>query len=509
MAKLNKDDLVQMDKNYFQSLTKERLVEVAANLHQLAVEQCERLEQNSSNSSRPPSTDNPYQTKNKKKEDVDAPSELNNQPEDSVKEKVPPLENQTSADPPKKRRPGKQPGAQGFWRTKPLVTEEIIPHDPDYCVSCNQKLITKNEKPYMGYHVLELKPLKSGFKIVCQLHHYYELTCECGHKTKASPGEGYISTIDGRSMDLKLKEYVLVGPMLATLIASLSVRYRMSRVKIKEFLWDWAQTELSVGTIDRCIREAGIACSPVVEKLIEEIQNVEVLHLDETHWEVQGDLQWLWVAISGQTAVYHIGSRRKEELLYLVTEAFVGWLVTDGYLSYRSYPKRQRCLAHLIRKAIALTGAVNRKAAQIGKWILDSLKELIAAIAKGEDKSSKTILNNLMVLEASCFLGSRKSHDKLKALAKEIINDWDAVIAFVNNPDLPPTNNEAERALRHAVIGRKISYGTRTSEGSLAYSSLLSVIETCRLRSINPWTYICEVIARARKGLSPPPIPTG
>jgi transposase len=54
MAKLNKDDLVQMDKNYFQSLTKERLVEVAANLHQLAVEQCERLEQNSSNSSRPP-----------------------------------------------------------------------------------------------------------------------------------------------------------------------------------------------------------------------------------------------------------------------------------------------------------------------------------------------------------------------------------------------------------------------------------------------------------------------
>ena len=61
-------------------------------------------------------------------------------------------------------------------------------------------------------------------------------------------------------------------------------------------------------------------------------------------------------------------------------------------------------------------------------------------------------------------------------MAKEILNDWDAVVAFVNNPDLPPTNNEAERALRHAVIGRRISYGTRTSEGSLAYSSLFSVI---------------------------------
>ena len=94
-------------------------------------------------------------------------------------------------------------------------------------------------------------------------------------------------------------------------------------------------------------------------------------------------------------------------------------------------------------------------------------------------------------------------------MASEILNDWDAVIAFVNNPELPPTNNEAERALRHAVIGRRISYGTRTSEGSLAYSSLLSVIETCRLRNINPWTYIYEVIALGRKGLPPPPIPNG
>jgi hypothetical protein len=62
-------------------------------------------------------------------------------------------------------------------------------------------------------------------------------------------------------------------------------------------------------------------------------------------------------------------------------------------------------------------------------------------------------------------------------LAREILNDWDAVVAAVNNPDLPLTNNEAERALRHAVIARRISYGTRTTEGSIAYSCLLSVIE--------------------------------
>ena len=107
-----------------------------------------------------------------------------------------------------------------------------------------------------------------------------------------------------------------------------------------------------------------------------------------------------------------------------------------------------------------------------------------------------------------CYLGKKVKHKKLKALASEILNDWDAVVAAVNNPDLPLTNNEAERALRHAVIARRISYGTRTHEGSIAYSCLLSVIETCRLRQVNPWEYISSVIKLARKGLSPPLLPT-
>ncbi len=247
----------------------------------------------------------------------------------------------------------------------------------------------------------------------------------------------------------------------------------------------------------------------MVEKLVAELQQSDLLHSNETHWYESGKLYWLWVAINTKTAVFHIGSRRKEELSYLVKETFVGWLITDGYKAYRSHQKRQRCLAHLIRKAIAISGAINQKAAQIGKFILKELKELISSIANGEEKSSLTVRLHLSLLKGNCLIGSLDSHEKLQALGSEILNDWDAVIAFVEHPELPPTNNEAERALRHAVIGRRISYGTRTNEGSLAYSSLLSVIETCRLRNINPWTYICEVIAKGRKGIPPPPVPTG
>ena len=154
----------------------------------------------------------------------------------------------------------------------------------------------------------------------------------------------------------------MVGPMLAAFLSALSVRCRMSRVKIREHLSYWLSTDLSVGTIDRCIREGGVACFPVVEELIQELQDEELAHLDETPWYEKGCLKWLWVAISATTAVFCIGTRKKEELLELITSAFMGWLVTDGYGAYRSYEKRQRCLAHLIRKAIALTGAVDEKA---------------------------------------------------------------------------------------------------------------------------------------------------
>jgi IS1 family transposase len=360
----------------------------------------------------------------------------------------------------------------------------------------------------MGYYVLELEPEQSGFRIVCQLHHYYQTICSCGHSTRAQPGTGYISEVEGRARDLKLTEYVLVGSMLATFIASLAVRYRMSRSKIQEFLMDWTLYELGTGTIDRCIREVGIACVPVVEKLVEQLQQADILHLDETHWYESGKLHWLWVAVTTKTAVFHIGSRRKEELSHLVQEAFMGWLVSDGYAVYRSHLKRQRCVAHLIRKAVAITGAINQKAAQIGQWILDDLRELIATIASASE-DNRLIRKLQARLRRACHLGKKADHQKLQALAKEIFNDWDAVVAFVHHPELPRTNNEAERALRHAVIARQIGFGTRTSEGSLAYSSLLSVIETCRLRQVNPWNYIAEVLGLARKGISPPIFPAG
>lgn len=329
MANLDRDDLAQMNEDYFKSLNQERLVEVAKNLHILATDLWEKQQQNSENSSQPPSQDNPYHSP--------ATTEESSPPSESESGAVKTKQNQRDESKQKSkkkksaRKPGKQPGGKGFGRSQPLKAEVIIPHYPSLCSACNQDLRESDSVRYMGYYVLELEPELFGFGIVTQLHHYYRTTCSCGHCTHEKPGTGRVSVVEGRSKDLQLTEYVLVGAFLATFIASLSVRYRMSRTKIQEFLADWTNSELSIGTIDRCIRETGIACEPVVEELVEQLQQADILHLDETHWYERGKLHWLWVAVSTKTAVFHIGSRRKEELSYLVTETFMGWLVTDGY----------------------------------------------------------------------------------------------------------------------------------------------------------------------------------
>ena len=74
-------------------------------------------------------------------------------------------------------------------------------------------------------------------------------------------------------------------------------------------------------------------------------------------------------------------------------------------------------------------------------------------------------------------------------------------------PILSLTSNVEYHYAKIRTYSRRISYGTRTSEGNLAYCSLLSVIETCRLRKVDPWYYIAQVIAQSRKGILPPPIP--
>jgi hypothetical protein len=492
-------DLSQMNRALFEGLERDQLVELTCRLHSMAVELAERVAMNSTNSSRPPSSDPPFGGGNA----VAGLGGLGSAVGAGATTPAARSRQRSTG-----RKPGKQPGAEGKWRDEPLKPERTEHHRPTACGCCDRafEMWAKEVRTAAAFAVLELERTPGGIRIACVEHRYQVLLCDCGHETAATPGTGALSSLDGRKRQLQLTERSLVGPSLAAFITALSVRHLQSRRRIREFLLTWFGVSLSVGTIDRCLREVGVACTPIVDELLAEVRAAGVIHADETPW-YQGIVNcWLWVVLTTTTAVFHIGSRRHEEIRDLLGDAIVGWLVTDGYGAYRDYARRQRCISHIIRKGLALAGGLSPDGVRFGEWLVRELRNLIKAVAEDENH---TILNPIQArLKRACNLYRDHETEKIRALAREVLNDWAAIVAFVTNHALPPTNNEAERALRHAVIARRISFGTRTSEGSAAYAATLSVVETCRRRNLDPWSYIADVLARARNNRPHLPVPT-
>jgi hypothetical protein len=404
--------------------------------------------------------------------------------------------------------PGKQPGAKGHWRCQPIVVSGEIPHAPTVCAACGAVLgLDLKRRCVSAHNSLELVRGEMSLQVTATKHLYFAVRCLCGHETIVRPSVGPRSEIEGRRRNLQLSERCLVGPMLTTFIAALALRFRLSRRKIQEFLHDWLGLELGAATIDRCVHESGLASEPVVEQLVRDVRAAEILHVDETPWYQKGDLRWMWVMVTATTTVFHIGSRRKEELTTLIGESFLGWLVTDGYLAYRDHPRRQRCLAHLIRKGLALAEGYYGVGSGFGRDLVRDLRRLIERVHDGEGGDTHAVKRLMARIKWNCQCNRDEFEKKVRELAGEILNDWEAVVAFVWDPNLPPTNNEAERALRHAVIARRISFGTRTDEGSRFYAAALSVIDTCRRRGVETWGYVGSLIAATRASLPPPAIP--
>lgn len=360
--------------------------------------------------------------------------------------------------------------------------------------------------------MVDIERGEASIQVTHVKHLYGETTCRCGHVSKTEPGR----CEKEEDWKVELSEWHLVGPSLVSLIICLSLRMRMSRPRIQEFLNDWLQVYLSVGTINQAITEGGRAVEPVEEELISEVRQSELLYVDETGWKENGRLVWLWVVVTSTVTLFLIGGR-SWDVLADILEGFAGWLiprghaVSDGYLAYRNYARRLRCWAHLIRKARGLSESLNQEAQVFGAKVLACLSMLIEQIYQaraGPPTNLKTeFADQLEALKAWCEQNRENPHDKTRQLARELLNDWDAIWTVLEHPELPITNNIAEQALRHWVIARKISHGTRTQQGSRAFTLLASVIDTCRQRHIVPWPYLAEVVAARRKGLSVPPLP--
>jgi transposase len=509
--RLTDHDLKQLSQEYLASLAPEQLLHLSKKMLDDLRDARDRLNQTPQNSSRPSGNYAPWQqTVSGDKKEPAEPVESATESEPKAEKEATPREQSAkrAANTKKsKRKAGKQPGSKGMGRQVEMVVTGEVVHRPTECTACGQPF--GQQAPFQattGLYVLDIERSEHGLEVSHIKHLYGESACPCGHVTQTKPG----SCPDEPGWTVALTQWHLVGPTLAALIICLSLRLRLSRPRIREFLQDWLGISLSVGCINQCLTEGGRAVAPVEDELVAEIQQSELLHADETGWKESGRTVWLWVLRSATVTLYLIG-RRSWEVIANIMEQFGGWLMSDGYGQYRHYGKRLRCLAHLIRKARGLAESCHPAAAEFGQIVLQTMAQAIEGIylARGDPTLDlmERFTAELAQLQTACEQHHDHAHEKTRQLAREFLNDWTAIWQVLAYPDLPITNNVAEQALRHWVIARKISHGTRTAEGSRAYTLLASVIDTCRQRGIVPWPYIAQVIAERRQGKAAPPIP--
>jgi transposase len=509
-------DLRQMDVDYLRSLPPEQLRVVAEKLLLDLKAARESANQTPHNSSRPPSSRAPWQSDH-------APAD----PEEAAEthDEEPPLQGSAATAPegePKapgqvqkaqaapSRKAGKQLGSPGVGRQQTLSPTQRRAHLPERCAACATPF--EDGSPARAYTArqeldLERTAAGAGWQGVVIEHVYYTRTCRCAHVTRAEPHRGASDPL----WRVELSEWRLVGPELLSLILGLTFRLRASRARVQEFLHDWLGLHLSIGTLQQCVLEAGRAVEPLEDALVAELRQAPRVHADETPWRQGGTPLWLWVFVSAQVSLYLIAYRTAEMLETVLEGAFAGWLMSDGYQVYRAVQRRLRCWAHLLRKARGLAQSLDRPAQRFGQAVLEGLTRLMRAVYEARGSPGRDLMTDcraeLECLRAVCEQHRDAPHEKTRALARELLNDWEAIFAVLAHPALPLTNNEAERALRHWVIARKLSFGTRTGEGSRAYALLASVIETCRKRQQVPWAYLAHVIRARRAGQSAPPLP--
>jgi hypothetical protein len=311
---------------------------------------------------------------------------------------------------------------------------------------------------------------------------------------------------------VELGQQRLLGPRLASAIVHLCMRMRMSRRQASEFLWAWFGLKVSAALIDQTVHQAARSVASLEQPLADALEQAILVHGDETGWLEAGQALWLWVLCCRHTVLYMIGTRAREMLDNALSLSFGGWLMSDGYVAYRGRALRLRCWAHLLRKLRGLAESTDRLSAQAGAAMLEEFEALMAAVfeaRKHPERPPPAVLlaDQMERLRQLCEQHRDAPHKALRELAREFLNDWQVIVQPLHDPRLPLTNNAAERQLRHYVIARRISYGTRNPVGSHSFALLASIFDTCRLRRACPIELIAQAIHAARLGLPAPALP--
>ena len=298
------------------------------------------------------------------------------------------------------------------------------------------------------------------------------------------------------------------GPRLCAAVGTLAAGFRLSRRQASELCSELFGCEISVGAVDAILARTGTALTAPQERLGEAVRGAPALCVDETGWKESGEKRALWGAFTERHAALWIADSRHrdhaEELLG-DTEAIVSsdrWWAYD----YLDPARRQVCWSHLLRdfrfhaEGLTHQREFGERALRIAEGVFGAWREF------GADGDRAPLAQRIAPLRAElrelCERGARKSAKTRhhRRFARNLIKVWPALWTFVEAEGVEPTNNAAERGLRHAVIYRKLSQGSRSEHGKRTTERLLSAAITCRLQGRSLFAYLADATQASIRG---------
>jgi transposase len=426
----------------------------------------EELGKSSKNSSKPPSSDGPAARAERKKKS------------------------------PSGRKPGGQPGHEGHGRTlvpPEKVTRRIV-CKPDLCATCAVQLHGEDPEPlrHQVFRLPKVEPLVDEYEL-------HALTCPRGHVTRAE-----------LPADVPRRAF---GPSVDAAVATLLTVYRMSRRMVPDFMQDFFGLSMCPGSVVKCQQAVSSAIAEPVEKAHAEAKVAGVKYCDETGWREGHSKAFLWTVVTATLTVFVIQARRTRDAAKIALgAAVVGLLGTDRHGAYNHWPDvlRQFCWAHLTRAflAIASRGGASER---VGTALLAEKDQMFAWWHRVRDGtlSHATFRRYMKRLQDRVWYllqdGARTcANTKTGRTCQKLLDHFDALWTFVYREGIEPTNNGAERALRHAVILRKLCYGSHSSHGSRFTERMLTVHATLHQQGRSVLGFLTDACIAALHRTEPP-----
>jgi transposase len=397
----------------------------------------------------------------------------------------------------RRKRPGRKAGHEPALRPMPrrIDHHQQVPLPTDdrrhpLCPRCNARL----SKLRRHRRIVE-DLIRSTVKTTC----YHTHSGHCSHCGKR---------IESRASEQPPAANLPHGQLglnALTTAAILRVRHRLPFRQIAQLLMDLPGLRVSAGAIVKQVKRLAKWLDEKYQDLIRRLRASPYVHADETGWRIDGRNFWLWAFTDPTFTLYHVDESRGGKVpLRLLGRAFGGTVIADFYGAYdRLNGNKQRCLTHLLRETKEL-GEADASfadcplARKLSRWCREALR-LKKRWHELPDPSYEIRASRLED-RLDQLLNVPQDHADAKRLCKRLTRHRAELTRFLWEEKLDGSNNAAERALRPAVVMRKITGGSRSEAGATAWAKLASLLRTADQRGLGVYDATQKLIREYWEG---------